>query len=88
MISHDKGYLRETVFGPSMSIKVTVRLMPTRKEIKKLELRKGATVEDAIRALELYPDAWIAVRGDLPLPLDEPLIDKDDIKLISVVSGG
>jgi len=71
-----------------MSITVTVRLLPTKKETKVLELKKGAKVEDALRALELYPDAWIAVRGDMPLPIDEPLNDKDEIKLISVVSGG
>jgi len=71
-----------------MSITVTVRLLPTRKETKVLELKKGAKVEDALRALELYPDAWIAVRGDMPLPIDEPLNDKDEVKLISVVSGG
>jgi len=71
-----------------MGIKVTVRMLPAKRAIKVLELKKGATVEEAIRALELYPDAWIAVRGDMPLPLDEHLNDKDDIKLISVVSGG
>lgn len=71
-----------------MTIKVRLRLLPTRKETKSLELDKGATVDAAIRALGLFPDAWIAVRGDTPLPLDEPLNDGDEIKLIAVVSGG
>jgi sulfur carrier protein ThiS len=71
-----------------MSIKVTVHLWPTMKKTKVLELGEGATVGDAISALKLYPDAWIAVRAATPLPLDERLEDKDDIKLISVVSGG
>jgi len=75
-------------FDLAMSISVKVRLLPTRKETKTLKLENGATVEDAIRALNLFPDAWIAVRGDVPLASDEPLRDNDEIKLISVVSGG
>lgn len=75
-------------FDLSMSISVKVHLLPTRKETKTLRLEKRATVESAIRALGLFPDAWIAVRGDVPLPSDEPLKDNDEIKLISVVSGG
>ena len=71
-----------------MSIRVKVHLLPTRKETRKLHLDKGATVEAAIRALDLFPDAWIAVRGNEPIPLDEPLEDGDEIKLIAVVSGG
>ena len=69
-------------------MKVKVRLLPTRKTTKTLELGDQATVEDAIRALGLYPDAWIATRGEAPVPLDEPLRDGDFLKLISVVSGG
>ena len=71
-----------------MSISVKVRLLPTKKETETIRLDEGGTVETAIRALGLFPDAWIAVRGEKPLPLDETLRDGDDIKLISVVSGG
>ncbi len=62
--------------------------MPTRKERKVLSLEEGAVAEDAIRALGLYPDGWIPVRGEGPIPLDEPLADGEEIRLISVVSGG
>jgi len=67
---------------------IKIRMLPTRKKLKVLELQKGASVEDAIRALGLFPDAWIAVRDERPLPLDEPLEDGDELKLVSVVSGG
>jgi len=69
-------------------MKVKVQLLPGKKRPKVVELKGRATVEDVIRALELYPDAWIAVRGETPVPLDERLKDGDDIKLISAVSGG
>jgi len=67
---------------------VTIHLLPTRKETKRIELQEGALVEHAIRSLGLFPDGWIAVRGNEPLPLDEPLKDGDELKLVSVVSGG
>jgi sulfur carrier protein ThiS len=69
-------------------MKVTVHLLPTRKETKRLDLDKGATAEQAIRALGLLPDQWIPLRGDTPMPLDDALEDGDELKLISVVSGG
>ncbi len=53
-----------------------------------MELEEGAKVEDALRAMGLLPDGWIAVRRDVPIPSDEPLRDGDEVKLVSVVSGG
>jgi len=67
---------------------ITIHLLPTRKETRCIKLKKGSSVEQAIRALGLYPDQWIPVRNDEPLPLDEKLEDGDELKLISVVSGG
>jgi len=69
-------------------MKVTFHLLPTSKQTKTLELKDGAKVEDAVRVLGLYPDAWIAVRGSEPIPSDGPLADGDEIKLVSVISGG
>lgn len=69
-------------------MRITLNILPVRKERKVIELKEGATAESAIRALGLYPDGWIPVRGDEPVPLDEVLRDGDELKLISVVSGG
>jgi sulfur carrier protein ThiS len=69
-------------------MRVTVHLLPTRKETVILDLPDGATVEVAIRALGLMPDGWLAIRYGDPLPLDEELLDGDELKLVSVVSGG
>jgi sulfur carrier protein ThiS len=69
-------------------MKIKVRLLPTRKESKTIEIKKGSTADDAIRALGLFPDAWIPVKGDTPIPLDDVLEDGDELKLIAVVSGG
>jgi len=69
-------------------MKVTVHILPSRKETRRIILEEGATVETAIRKLGLYPDQWIPIRDDAPLPLDEGLRDGDVLKLIAVVSGG
>jgi sulfur carrier protein ThiS len=69
-------------------MKVTFHLLPTRKETRILDLKEGAKVEDAVRVLGLYPDAWVAVRGSEPIPSDGLLMDGDQIKLVSVISGG
>lgn len=69
-------------------MKVRLNILPTRKETRVLDLSGRPTVEDLIRAAELLPDGWIAVRDNEPLPLDEPLDEDDEIDLISVVSGG
>jgi len=87
-LSFEEGFLSVDDLVLLRTMKVKVHLLPTKKEHRVIELRKGASVEEAIRALGLYPDAWIAVRGDEPLPLDEALNDGDELKLVSVVSGG
>ncbi len=69
-------------------MKVTATILPTRKETVTLELGEGSTVEQLMRALSLLPDGWIAVRDGTPLPVDEVLEDGDELRLISVVSGG
>jgi sulfur carrier protein ThiS len=69
-------------------MRVKVHILPTWKETKSVEVEKGTTVEGLIRELHLYPDAWIAVRDQTPIPLDEVLEDGDEIKLVAVVSGG
>ena len=69
-------------------MKVRVRTLPGDKTEKVLDLANGSTVEGAIRKLGLYPDAWIAVKGDTPVSLDDTLKDGDEVKLVAVVSGG
>jgi len=69
-------------------MRVTATILPTRKETVSVELKEGSTVDELVRALSYLPDGWIAVREGQPIPMDEALKDGDDLKLISVVSGG
>jgi sulfur carrier protein ThiS len=69
-------------------MKVTVHLLPTRKETRIVNLPDDATVEMLVRSLGLLPDSWIALKGKTPLPTDDVLCDGDEVRLYSVVSGG
>jgi sulfur carrier protein ThiS len=69
-------------------MEVKIHILPKEKDARVLVLPKDSTVETVIRALGLYPDAWIAVKRDIPVPLDDVLRDGDEVKLIAVVSGG
>lgn len=83
-----KRYYEAPRSSGGTDMKVTVHILPTRKETRRLTLDDGSTVESAIRRLGLYPDQWIALRDDEPLPVDEVLDDGDVLKLVAVVSGG
>jgi sulfur carrier protein ThiS len=69
-------------------MRIVAHLLPTRKETHTVELEDGATVERLMRSLGLLPDGWIAVLDGEPVPIDHALEDGDDLRLISVVSGG
>ena len=68
-------------------MRVTAELYPARKT-SPAELPEGASGVDLLRSLGLAPDAHILVRGDVPIPIDEPLRDGERVRVISVVSGG
>jgi len=68
-------------------MRVTAVVLPLRKE-EDVELGPHATGLDLVEALRLAPDAHILVRGDVPIPLDEPLVDGERLRILSVVSGG
>lgn len=69
-------------------MRITVHILPVRRETLVVDLPQGDTVERLMRSLDILPDAWIAVMGGEPVPTDRRLDDGDEVKLISVVSGG
>ena len=68
-----------------MKVNVIVFEAKTREE---LELPENATSYDILKKLDLRPDTLIITRNNQPIPIDEELIDNDEIKLIRVISGG
>lgn len=55
---------------------------------KTIELGSNSTVKDLLNKMEINPVTVIVSRSDNIIPEDEKLNDKDNIKLISVISGG
>jgi len=68
-------------------MQVTAELVQGRKT-ESVDLPETATGFDLLRRLGLAPDAHLVVRGDSPIPLDEPLVDAERLRILSVVSGG
>ena len=62
--------------------------LPSAGPAKSVELPPDARGLDLVRTLGLAPDVHILVRGDRPLPEDEPLREGERIRVIGVVSGG
>lgn len=61
---------------------------PRRKADATVPLPAGATVGDLLRAVGEGADSTLAVRGSTPVPEAEPLVDGEEILLLSAFSGG
>ena len=68
-------------------MRVIAELFPSRRE-EPIELGPNSKGLDLLRALRLAPDAHILVRRDIPIAVDEDLVDGDRIRVVTVVSGG
>ena len=55
---------------------------------KLFSVRGGMAIRDVLKHLDLEPDAFLAVRGDLLLTDDIILNPGENLRLIPVISGG
>ncbi len=69
-------------------VRVHVSFRPRRREPESLALPEGATVQDLLEAVGQPIDGTVAVRAGRPVPEDAPLVDGDEIVLLSSFSGG
>jgi len=68
-------------------VNITVRL--TRKnEEKQIEIKDKSKIEDVLNKLDLKPDTVIVMYKNQPLPIDEKLIDGQELTILQVSSGG
>ncbi|MHC1680692.1 MAG: hypothetical protein AB9860_05535 [Methanomassiliicoccales archaeon] len=58
------------------------------RKAKEIRLPEGSTIETMLDSLGLYPDAHIVVRGKVPVPVDSPLVNGEQLRIIKVASGG
>ena len=66
---------------------IVARIVPTGGREQR-ELPKGSTAADLVRHLGLPTAACLVLRGGVPIPIDEPLWDGDELEVVYVASGG
>ena len=49
---------------------------------------KASSVADMLKELQLNPSTVLVTRNDVLVPEDELLAEDDDVKILSVISGG
>mgnify|MGYP001590761825 CR=1 FL=1 len=68
-------------------MKITAFIDRENKE-KTVELNKGATAKDLLEKLSINPVTVIIARNNEIILEDAKLKDKDEIRILSVISGG
>ena len=58
------------------------------KEIRKINVETGSTVEYILNKIKLKPDTLIVMSDNKPIPIDDVLNDDQELTIIQVASGG
>ena len=66
---------------------ITVKFSRT-KEKRKLEFKKGLTIENVLKSLNLKPDTVIVMIKNRPVPIDDKIKDGEELTILHVSSGG
>ncbi len=66
---------------------VKVILLPE-KIHKEVKIKNGMKICDLIEKININPDIVIALKNNLPIPIDSIVRNNDEIKIVRVVSGG
>ena len=57
-------------------------------ETSQITIINGSTVEDVLKRLGLNVSAQIVLRGKTPIPIDEIVVEGDELRVIETFSGG
>ena len=57
-------------------------------ETKDIEVQTGSTVNDVLKKINLKPDTVIVMDKDKPIPIDDVVVDGQDLTILQVSSGG
>lgn len=68
-------------------MKIKVKFIP-RNTWQEVDIQQGETVSDLLRSIQLRPDAFIVLRNNIPIPIDEVIKSNQDLCLLQVASGG
>ena len=68
-----------------MKVKISRIPQDTSTEV---EIAEGESVQMLLKRLRLHPDSVIVLRGNVPIPIDELLVDDQELRIFQVASGG
>jgi len=68
-------------------VKITIELSRS-KETREIDLKKGSTVKEVLKKINIKPDTIIVIRKDEPIPIDEELINGERLKILEISSSG
>ena len=68
-------------------MKIKVKISRTN-EIKEVNLENGASVQSLLKKINLKPDTIIVLNNNKPIPIDDELINGDELTILQVSSGG
>ncbi|MGB0653281.1 MAG: MoaD/ThiS family protein [Thermoplasmatota archaeon] len=69
-------------------MQVNVRFRPRRQEDRAVEVPEGATAADVVQAVGEPLDVIVVVRAGVPIAEDSPVVDGEELLLLSAASGG
>ena len=68
-------------------MKIRVNLIP-QNTFQEIDIKKGSTIIDLLRTIHRKPDSVIVLKNKTPLPIDDVILDDQELSIIQVASGG
>ena len=68
-------------------MEITIKLSRS-KRTKRIDLKKGSTVEEVLEKLKIKPDTVVVISKDKPIPIDYQVKDVKELTILQVSSGG
>jgi sulfur carrier protein ThiS len=82
-----KSLIKDFFIWVSIQLKIKVRI-PKTNNVREIQIKKGSTVADLLKNLNIKPDTVIAMSKNMPIPVDDTLNENQEITIIHVSSGG
>ena len=82
-----KSLIKPFFIWVSIQLKIRVKISRTN-EIKEVNLETGTTIQDLLKKIDIKPDTVIVINNDNPIPIDDELVDGEELTILQVSSGG
>jgi sulfur carrier protein ThiS len=68
-------------------MKIRVKLIPQNTS-QEIDIKKGSIVIDLLRTIHRRPDSVIVLKNKTPMPVDDVILDDQELSIIQIASGG